>query len=104
MDKRFQRYQRDRYSFALDVNDGTLWVVWNSAATEKVLGLRKGRLDRRNTLLLCSTRMHRERYNNGSLGSGSNQISSSFWGSDTALPAAVQALFTGPESTTVGDL
>ncbi|MFZ0479864.1 MAG: hypothetical protein WAL71_11990 [Terriglobales bacterium] len=84
----------------VNVDAGTLWVVWNSAATEvwafakvdSIVGTRCYFAQPACTVSGTITALS---------GSGSNQISSSFWGSDTALPAAVQALFTAGQSTTV---
>jgi hypothetical protein len=84
----------------VNVDAGTLWIVWNSAATkvwafakvDSIVGVRCYFAQPQ-----CSV--------NGVLsnlsGSGSNQISSVFWGADSALPSNVQALFTTGVATTV---
>jgi hypothetical protein len=84
----------------VNVDAGTLWIVWNAAATkvwafakvDSIVGVRCYFAQPQ-----CSV--------NGTLselsGSGSNQISSAFWGADSALPSAVQALFTNGQLTSV---
>jgi hypothetical protein len=83
----------------VNVDAGTLWIVWNSAGT-KVWSFTK--VDS-----IVGTRCYFAQPQcsvNATLanlsGSGSNQISSAFWGSDTALPATVQSLFTTGVTTT----
>lgn len=87
----------------VNVDAGTVWIVWNSTATkvwsfdkvDSVVGDRCYFAQPQ-----CSV--------NGTLanlsGSGSNQISSSLWGdgsSDSALPSNVQSLFTNGTPVTV---
>jgi hypothetical protein len=84
----------------VNVDAGTLWIVWNSTATkvwafakvDSIVGVRCYFAQPQ-----CSV--------NGTLanleGSGSNQISTALWGSDSALPSNVQSLFTTGVSTTV---
>jgi hypothetical protein len=87
----------------VNVDPGTIWIVWNSAATkvwsytkvDSVVGDRCYFAQPR-----CSV--------NGTLsnlsGTGSNQISSALWGdgsSDQALPANVQSIFTNGTSVSV---
>ncbi len=87
----------------VNVDAGTVWIVWNSTATkvwsfdkvDSVVGDRCYFAQPQ-----CSV--------NGTLanlsGSGSNQISSSLWGdgsSDSALPSSVQSLFTNGTPVTV---
>src|SRR5580658_7042859 len=74
----------------VNVDAGTLWIVWNAAATkvwafakvDSIVGVRCYFAQPQ-----CSV--------NGTLsalsGSGSNQISSAFWGADSTLPSNVQA-------------
>src|ERR1035438_3250849 len=84
----------------VNVDAGTLWVVWNSTAT-KVWSYAK--VD-----AIVGTRCYFAQPQcsvSGTLtnlsGSGSNQISSAFWGADSALPANVQSLFTTGVTTNV---
>jgi hypothetical protein len=84
----------------VNVDAGTIWIVWNSAGTkvwsfvkvDSVVGTRcyfaQPRCSVSATLANVS-------------GSGSNQISSAFWGTDSALPSAVQSLFTTGTAVTV---
>lgn len=84
----------------VNVDEGTLWIVWNSAATkvwafakvDSIVGVRcyfaQPQCGVSAPLAALS-------------GSGSNQISSAFWGADSALPANVQSLFTTGVTTTV---
>ncbi|MGB8010976.1 MAG: hypothetical protein WCF68_05140 [Terriglobales bacterium] len=84
----------------VNVDAATLWVVWNSTATkvwtfakvDSIVGTRCYFAQPR-----CSVSAPLASVS----GSGSNQISSLFWGADSALPASVQALFTTGLSTTV---
>jgi hypothetical protein len=79
----------------VNVDLGTIWIVWNSGATkvwsytkvDSVVGDRCYFAQPQCTVSGTSSNL---------TGSGSNQISSTLWGdgsSDTALPAAVLALF-----------
>jgi hypothetical protein len=84
----------------VNVDPGTLWIVWNSTAT-KVWSYAK--VD-----AIVGTRCYFAQPQcgvSGTLtnlsGSGSNQISSAFWGADSALPANVQSLFTTGVTTNV---
>jgi hypothetical protein len=84
----------------VNVDAGTIWIVWNSTSTkvwafakvDSIVGVRcyfaQPQCSVSGTLSSLS-------------GSGSNQISSAFWGSDSALPSNVQALFTTGVATTV---
>jgi len=84
----------------VNVDAGTIWIVWNSAATkvwsftkvDSVVGVRcyfaEPQCVVNSTLASLS-------------GTGSNQISTSFWGADSALPSNVQSLFTNGVSTNV---
>ncbi|MGA9530248.1 MAG: hypothetical protein WBS24_19190 [Terriglobales bacterium] len=84
----------------VNVDAGTLWVVWNSAATEvwafakvdSIVGTRCFFAQPACSVSGTSTALS---------GSGSNQIPSTFWGTDSALPANVEALFTAGQITTV---
>lgn len=83
-----------------NVDAGTVWIVWNSTAT-KVWSFTK--VDS-----IVGTRCYFAQPQCGISatlsnleGSGSNQISSAFWGADSALPSNVQALFTTGLSTNV---
>jgi len=78
-----------------NVDAGTLWVVWNKAATkvwsynkvDSVVGLRCYFAQPQCTVDATSANL---------TGTGANQIASSLWGdgsSDTALPATIQSLF-----------
>lgn len=76
-----------------NVDAGTIWIVWNKTATkvwsytkvDSVVGLRCYFAQPQCTISATSANLS---------GSGANQISSAFWGADTALPAAVSTLFT----------
>jgi hypothetical protein len=84
----------------VNVDAGTLWIVWNAAATkvwsfakvDAIVGVRcyfaQPQCSVSGTLANLS-------------GSGSNQISSAFWGADSALPSNVQSLFTTGLTTNV---
>src|SRR5208283_3804138 len=84
----------------VNVDLGTLWVVWNSTATkvwsyvkvDSIVGDRcyfaQPQCGVSGTLANLS-------------GSGSQQISSALWGADSALPSNVQSLFTTGLSTNV---
>jgi hypothetical protein len=84
----------------VNVDEGTLWIVWNSAATkvwafakvDSIVGVRCYFAQPQ-----CGVSAPLAELS----GSGSNQISSAFWGTDTALPANVQSLFTTGVTTTV---
>ena len=87
----------------VNVDAGTVWIVWNSTATkvwsfdkvDSVVGDRCYFAQPH-----CSVNAPLANLS----GSGSNQISSALWGdgsSDTALPAAVQSLFTTGTPVTV---
>ncbi len=77
----------------VNVDAGTIWIVWNSTATkvwsftkvDSVVGTRcyfaQPQCSVNATLANLS-------------GSGANQISSDFWGQDSALPSNVQSIFT----------
>jgi hypothetical protein len=83
-----------------NVDAGTLWIVWNSAAT-KVWSFAK--VD-----AIVGSRCYFAQPQcgvNATLanleGSGSQQISTAFWGADSALPSNVQSLFTTGLTTNV---
>jgi hypothetical protein len=84
----------------VNVDAGTIWIVWNSAATkvwsftkvDSVVGVRCYFAQPQCTVNSTLTSLS---------GSGSNQISSTFWGTDSSLPSNVQSLFTNGVSTTV---
>jgi hypothetical protein len=84
----------------VNVDAGTLWVVWNSAVTkvwafekvDSVVGVRCYFAQPH-----CSVSAPLSNLS----GSGSNQISSALWGADTALPSSVQSLFTTGVTTNV---
>jgi hypothetical protein len=87
----------------VNVDAGTLWVVWNKGATkvwsfnkvDSVVGTRCYFAQPR-----CSVNATSANFT----GTGSNQISSSLWGdgsSDTALPAILHSLFTTGTPVTV---
>jgi len=84
----------------VNVDAGTVWIVWNSAAT-KVWSFTK--VDS-----IVGTRCYFAQPQCGVSapltnlsGSGSQQISTAFWGADSALPSNVQSLFTTGVPTTV---
>jgi hypothetical protein len=84
----------------VNVDAGTIWIVWNSTAT-KVWSFAK--VDS-----IVGTRCYFAQPQcsvSGTLanltGSGSNQIASAFWGADSSLPSNVQSLFTTGVTTTV---
>ena len=76
-----------------NVDAGTLWIVWNSAVTkvwsfnkvDAVVGTRCYFAQPSCTSIVGSASL---------TGTGANQISSAFWGADSALPAAIAAVFT----------
>ncbi|MGD0211602.1 MAG: hypothetical protein ABSB87_00130 [Terriglobales bacterium] len=83
-----------------NVDAGTLWIVWNSTAT-KVWSFTK--VDS-----IVGTRCYFAQPQCGVSatlanlqGSGSQQISTAFWGADSALPSSVQSLFTTGLTTNV---
>jgi hypothetical protein len=87
----------------VNVDAGTLWVVWNKGATkvwsfnkiDAVVGLRCYFAQPQCSVNAIAASLS---------GSGSNQISSALWGdgsSDTALPATVESLFTTGTPVTV---
>jgi len=87
----------------VNIDAGTLWVVWNKGATkvwsynnvDSIVGVRCYFAQPHCTVNATSANL---------AGTGSNQISSSLWGdgsSDTALPATLQSLFTTGTPVTV---
>ncbi len=84
----------------VNVDAGTVWIVWNAAATkvwsfdkvDSVVGDRCYFAQPR-----CSVNAPLANLS----GSGSQQISSVLWGADSALPANVQSLFTTGTPVTV---
>jgi len=80
---------------------GTIWIVWNKTATkvwafdkvDSVVGNRCYFAQPACTVNPVSSSTY--------TGSGSSQISSALWGADSALPAAVAALFNGGTPVTV---
>ena len=84
----------------VNVDAGTIWIVWNSAGTkvwsftkvDSVVGTRCYFAQPQ-----CSVSAPLANLS----GSGSNQISSAFWGADSPLPSAVQSLFTTGTAVTV---
>jgi hypothetical protein len=84
----------------VNVDAGTLWVVWNSTATkvwsftkvDSIVGTRCYFAQPHCTISATLTNLS---------GSGSNQISATFWGTDAALPASVQSLFSTGLTTNV---
>ncbi len=83
-----------------NVDAGTVWIVWNSTATkvwsyikvDSVVGDRCYFAQPQCTVNGTSANLS---------GSGSGQISTVLWGADSALPAAVSALFTSGTPVTV---
>jgi hypothetical protein len=83
-----------------NVDAGTIWIVWNSTATkvwsymkvDSVVGDRCYFAQPQCTVSGTSANLS---------GSGSGQISTVLWGADSALPAAVSALFTAGAPVTV---
>jgi hypothetical protein len=77
----------------VNVDAGTEWIVWNSAGTkvwsynkvDSVVGVRCYFAQPQCTVSAPAGNLS---------GSGSQQISSVLWGTDSALPASVSALFT----------
>ncbi len=76
-----------------NIDAGTIWIVWNKALTkvwsynkvDSIVGLRCYFAQPQCTVNATSANLS---------GSGANQIATTLWGSDQALPAAVSALFT----------
>jgi hypothetical protein len=76
-----------------NVDAGTTWIVWNKTFTkvwsytkvDSVVGVRCYFAQPRCSVNATSANLS---------GTGANQISSTFWGADQALPTAVQTLFT----------
>jgi len=80
----------------VNVDPGTVWIVWNSTAT-KVWSFIKVDSVVGNRCYFAQPHCNVNATAANLAGSGSNQISSKLWGdgsSDTALPANVSALFT----------
>jgi hypothetical protein len=77
----------------VNVDPGTIWIVWNSAGTkvwsfnkvDSVVGDRCYFAQPHCTVSATAANLS---------GSGAQQISSVLWGADTALPASISALFT----------
>jgi hypothetical protein len=84
----------------VNVDAGTIWIVWNAAATkvwsftkvDSIVGVR---------CYFAQPQCGVSAPLANLAGSGSNQISSAFWGADSALPANVQSLFTTGVTTNV---
>ncbi len=83
-----------------NVDAGTIWIVWNSAATkvwaflkvDSVVGDRCYFAQPHCTVNATSANLS---------GSGAQQISTVLWGADSALPASVSAVFTSGTPSTV---
>jgi len=77
----------------VNVDPGTIWIVWNSTVTkvwsftkvDSVVGTRCYFAQPQCSVSATLANLE---------GTGSNQISSAFWGADSSLPAIVQSLFT----------
>ena len=77
----------------VNVDPGTIWIVWNSAGTkvwsyskvDSVVGVRCYFAQPQCTISTTAANL---------AGSGSQQIATALWGADAAIPAAVSSLFT----------
>jgi hypothetical protein len=86
----------DSRTTPVNVDPGTLWVVWNAAATE-VWAFTKVDSVVGNRCYFAQPACSLNGTSANLSGTGANQISSTLWGdgsSDTALPASVLSLFT----------
>ncbi len=77
----------------VNVDAGTTWIVWNSTAT-KVWSFTKVDSVVGNRCYFAQPQCSVNATLANLSGSGAQQISSVLWGSDVALPASVQSLFT----------
>ncbi len=84
----------------VNVDLGTLWVVWNSTAT-KVWSYVKVDSIVGDRCYFAQPQCGVSGTLSNLSGSGSQQISSALWGADSALPSNVQSLFTTGLSTNV---
>jgi len=76
----------------VNVDAGTIWIVWNSTAT-KVWSFNKVDSVVGNRCYFAQPQCSVNAPLANLEGAGSQQISSVLWGADSALPAAVQSLF-----------
>jgi hypothetical protein len=84
----------------VNVDAGTIWIVWNAAATQVWSFLKVDSVVGDRCYFAqpqCSVSATLSNLS----GSGSQQISSVLWGADSALPSNVQSLFTTGTSVTV---
>jgi hypothetical protein len=77
----------------VNVDPGTVWIVWNSTAT-KVWSFNKVDSVVGDRCYFAQPQCSVNATLSNLSGSGSQQISAVLWGADSALPANVQALFT----------
>ncbi len=77
----------------VNVDPGTIWIVWNAAAT-KVWSDNKVDTIVGDRCFFAQPQCSVNATLANLSGSGSQQIASSIWGADTALPSNVQSLFT----------
>jgi hypothetical protein len=90
----------DSRTTPVNVDPGTVWVVWNSTAT-KVWSFNKVDSVVGDRCYFAQPHCSVNATQANLSGSGSQQISSVLWGADSALPANVQALFTNGTPVTV---
>jgi hypothetical protein len=84
----------------VNVDPGTVWIVWNSTAT-KVWSFLKVDSVVGNRCYFAQPRCSVNATLTNLSGSGSGQISTALWGADSALPSGVQSLFTTGTPVTV---
>jgi hypothetical protein len=84
----------------VNVDPGTIWIVWNSTAT-KVWSFNKVDSVVGDRCYFAQPHCTVSATAGNLAGSGAQQISSVLWGADSALPAAVSALFTTGTPVTV---
>jgi hypothetical protein len=83
----------DSRTTPVNVDPGTIWIVWNAAAT-KVWSFNKVDSVVGNRCYFAQPQCSVNATLANLSGSGAQQISSVLWGADQALPANVQSLFT----------
>ena len=83
-----------------NLDPGTIWIVWNSAAT-KVWSFLKVDSVVGDRCYFAQPRCNVNATLANLSGTGGGQISSALWGADSALPANVQALFTAGQLVSV---
>ena len=84
----------------VNVDPGTVWIVWNSTGT-KVWSYLKVDSVVGNRCYFAQPRCSVNATLANLSGSGSGQISTALWGADSALPSGVQSLFTTGTPVTV---